>query len=216
MAGLSEQHNEQLFFHGSSEEAYAGIAETGFLKSFQTSAAGQWQRFGTGFYFALHASKSHDYPLEEMKRQPEGEATRRMLLCKVAKGVVHRTESNMDYLAAAPDGCHSVHGMASKDGPMNFDEVVVYEEAAILPWALVEYRFKKLPRHRWKARSLEVEPKPNPHADPVPVDSFFAFLGRRLNTSLSCFLAFLGLAAIVFVAVIPSISGIEISINTTS
>eukprot|EP01047_Picozoa_sp_COSAG01_P069725 COSAG01_NODE_10391_length_2178_cov_2.226551_1_plen_597_part_10 len=112
---LPDQHNEQYFFHGSSETAYVGIAEKGFLKSFQTSAAGEWQRFGNGFYFALHASKSHDYPLEEMKQRPEGEQSRSMLLCKVAKGRVFSTDTNMAHLKEPPTGFHSVHGKASED-----------------------------------------------------------------------------------------------------
>jgi hypothetical protein len=145
LATLPSGHNEQYFFHGSSEAAYRGIADAGFLKSFQTSAAGEWQRMGNGFYFALHASKSHDYPPEEMRQRPEGEQTRSMLLCKVAKGNVYQTQQNMAHLTAPPDGFHSVHGQATEGGPMNFDELVVYDEAAILPWALVTYRFKKLP-----------------------------------------------------------------------
>jgi len=43
--------NEMLVFHGCGADAIESIAEKGFLKSFQNTAA--WQRFGPGFYFAL-------------------------------------------------------------------------------------------------------------------------------------------------------------------
>ena len=65
--------NEQLLFHGCANGAIGSIAEKGFLKSFQTSAAGSWQRFGPGFYFALQASKSHEYPLADMTQLPVGQ-----------------------------------------------------------------------------------------------------------------------------------------------
>ena len=90
---------------------------------------------GPGFYFALQASKSHEYPLGEMQALPPGTHSRSMLLCKVAKGKVFRSERNMDTLTQPPDGFHSVMGVATEEGPLNYDELVVYDEAAILPCA---------------------------------------------------------------------------------
>ena len=90
---------------------------------------------GPGFYFALQASKSHEYPPREMQALPPGTHSRSMLLCKVAKGKVFRTERNMDTLTQPPDGFHSVLGVATEEGPLNYDELVVYDEAAILPCA---------------------------------------------------------------------------------
>ena len=150
-----------------SEEALPKIAQQGFLRSKQTSAAGAWQRFGErlqtpfhcsafirqrprirlsrvgcgagpGFYFALQASKSHEYPPREMQALPPGTHSRSMLLCKVAKGKVFRSERNMDTLTQPPDGFHSVMGVATEDGEegdLNYHELVVYDEAAILPCA---------------------------------------------------------------------------------
>eukprot|EP01046_Picozoa_sp_COSAG06_P043169 COSAG06_NODE_5616_length_3357_cov_32.055249_1_plen_475_part_10 len=37
-----------------------------------------------------------------------------------------------------------MHGVATPDGPLNFDEVVVYNEGAILPYAIVTYEYEKL------------------------------------------------------------------------
>jgi hypothetical protein len=136
--------NEQLLFHGCSNAAIASIAQKGFVKDFQTSAAGSWQRFGPGFYFATAASKSHEYPLGEMQALRPGQHFRKMILCRVAKGNVLKTSENMDKLPGqAPEGYHSVHGEATADGPLNFDEVVVYSEAAILPYAVVTYELVK-------------------------------------------------------------------------
>lgn len=79
-----------------------------------------------------------------MRALPAGEHTRSMILCKVAKGEVLRTKENMDQLQGeAPLGYHSVHGLAAADGALNFDELVIYEESAMLPYAVVTYRFEK-------------------------------------------------------------------------
>ena len=108
------------------------------------TSAGEWQRFGPGFYFAQHASKSHEYPLPDMKRLRPGEHTRKMLLCKVARGKIFKTVENMDSLkGAAPHGFDSVHGDARTGGALMYDEVVVYREEAVLPIAVVEYRFMR-------------------------------------------------------------------------
>eukprot|EP01046_Picozoa_sp_COSAG06_P053498 COSAG06_NODE_9266_length_1943_cov_1.715293_1_plen_626_part_01 len=136
--------NEKLVFHGCSAAVIDSIAEKGLLKSYQTSAAGSWQRFGPGFYFALQASKSHEYPIADMQALLPGYHMRKMILCKVARGNVLRTDINMDQLTDAPEGHHSVHGVAKADGPLNYDEIVVYKEAAILPFAIVTYEFEKL------------------------------------------------------------------------
>ena len=59
---------------------------------------------------------------------------------KVVKGRMHRTEVNMDTLQGAPPpGCHSVYGIATPTGPLNYDELVVYAEEAALPVHLIVY-----------------------------------------------------------------------------
>ena len=57
-SGTPRDANEQLVFHGCAEDAIPAILERGFLKSFWKSAAGSWQRFGPGFYFALQVSET--------------------------------------------------------------------------------------------------------------------------------------------------------------
>ena len=136
--------NEQAFFHGCSEGVVGSIAENGFKKEFWRTSSGDWQRFGPGFYFAPQSSKSHEYPLDQMSALSQGEHTRTMLLCKVIKGVVFETKHNMSHLSgAAPSGYNSIHGLASSNGPLNYDEIVVFDEGAIMPYATVNYRFIK-------------------------------------------------------------------------
>ena len=74
-----------------------------------------------------------------MRKLKRGQHIRRMLLCKVARGNVYRTAENMVDL----QGADSVHGDAQEGGALNFDELVVYKEEAVLPFAIVEYRSTK-------------------------------------------------------------------------
>ena len=95
--------------------------------------------------FGQQASKSHEYPLPEMKQlRPGVQHIRKMLLCKVACGKIFKTTGNISTLqGAAPEGYDSVHGDAQKGGALNFDELVVYMEEAVLPFAVAEYVFIK-------------------------------------------------------------------------
>ena len=138
-----------MLFHGCAPKYVLTISSEGFLKRYWKSSAGDWQRFQPGFYFALQSSKSHDYPLPEMRKLNKGKHRRQMLLCKVASGREYRTSKNMDrpppqpdYQSVPPPGFDSVHGEKGKQ--LNYPELVVYEEAAVLPWAIVEYGFTKI------------------------------------------------------------------------
>jgi hypothetical protein len=144
--GANPQGIEKLLFHGCAETAVATIAREGLRKQLQRSASSsQWQRFGSAFYFGVQSSKSHEYPLQEMLSLEPGTHTRSMLLCKVATGKAYKTKTNMPDLIEAPSGFHSVYGCADASGPMNYDEVVVYNEAAIQPYAIVRYEYVKHP-----------------------------------------------------------------------
>ena len=66
---------------------------------------------------------------EAFTRLGPGEHTRKMLLCKVARGKVFKAVENMAMLkGATPAGFDSVHGDAQKGGALDFDELVVYRE----------------------------------------------------------------------------------------
>eukprot|EP01043_Picozoa_sp_COSAG02_P033666 COSAG02_NODE_2309_length_9170_cov_10.752508_7_plen_536_part_00 len=136
--------NELFVFHASAHKNYVSLAADGFLKRYWRTATGSWQRFGAGFYFAPDASKSHEYPLGEMQRLSPGLHTRTMLLCKVARGRIYMTQTdtpNMRGDRLQSLGYNSLHGYAGTR--LNYDEFVVYEEEAILPYALVTYEFRK-------------------------------------------------------------------------
>jgi hypothetical protein len=134
--------NELLVFHGSAH--IDSIVQNGFEKKYWKKATGNWQRFGPGFYFAPDASKAHEYPLNSMQALPPGEHVKTMLMCKVALGRVHKTQVDMpDLQGRPPAGCHSVHGEGGPQSRLNYDEIVVYEEAATLPYAVVKYAYLK-------------------------------------------------------------------------
>lgn len=85
-------NSERLVFHGCAPSALDpsepdNIPQHGFLKKFWKTAAGDWQRFGPGFYFALQSSKSHEYPLHQMSALRAGQHQRAMLLCKVRASI---------------------------------------------------------------------------------------------------------------------------------
>eukprot|EP01046_Picozoa_sp_COSAG06_P033746 COSAG06_NODE_3470_length_5297_cov_18.285879_4_plen_83_part_00 len=68
---------------------------------------------------------------------------------QVAVGRVLKTSKNMDGLVGkAPEGYDSIHGEGdpTRASDMNYDEIVVYHEEAVLPYALVTYDFVKNPR----------------------------------------------------------------------
>lgn len=144
------------------------VLDRGFLVEKQRSSTGKWQRFGSGFYMAPQASKSHTCkrpksgrrrcialtrgfsaadPLKDMRALPAGLHVRSMILCRVAKGRVWETDTNHPELTGrelGEMGFHSVHGVAEAHGVMKLDEFVVYHAAAILPLAVVTYEFTKL------------------------------------------------------------------------
>jgi hypothetical protein len=107
---LSGDGGDTMVFHGCIESAMDlanpdSIIRTGFSKKYWKTSAGNWQRFGPGFYFGQQASKSHEYPLPEMRKLGRGQHIRRMLMCKVACGRVYSTTENVpDLQGAAPEG----------------------------------------------------------------------------------------------------------------
>ena len=137
------QQRPRLLFHGCDEAVVDTIAQEGFRQDKQCSGAGQWQRFGRGYYFALQSSKSHDYPLRAMRRVRSDKGHKRsMLLCKVATGREWETDVNNPDRNGPPGGFDSVHGRVGRR--LNFSEVVVYDEAAVLPYAVVTFTYDKL------------------------------------------------------------------------
>lgn len=96
--------------------------------------------------FALQSSKAQDYPLAPMSLVPVGEHSRMMLVCKVAAGRQKFTTENMPHLQGPPHGFDSVCGRPPENptgSQLRYDELVVYKEEAVLPYAIVKYNYRK-------------------------------------------------------------------------
>ena len=66
--------------------------------------------------------------------------------------------------AVGAERCHAVLGIATQDGPLNYDELVVYDTAAIFPWLKVTYTFTKLADASLEEEG-ELEPEPMPDSE---------------------------------------------------
>ena len=122
-------------------------------------------RYGRGAYFASVSSKSDDYAGSGAAAGATGPgAPRVMFLCKVAAGRTFRAPSDsMEEAAAlaamARQGSHSLLGEPAGGGEgggaagggvvasggglfnaLNYDELVVYDEAAAIPSYLIVYQ----------------------------------------------------------------------------
>ncbi|KAL5516928.1 hypothetical protein EMCRGX_G002379 [Ephydatia muelleri] len=107
-----------------------GISQQGFMKRFVRKNI-RFQRFGQGFYLAPHSSKCHDYT--------QGTYTHRaMLLCDVLPGKKHIVQTDQTHLVAPPPGYDSVYGQPG--GSLNYPEIVMYDEASILPRYVIVYQ----------------------------------------------------------------------------
>jgi len=92
-----------------------------------------WGRFGAGLYFAPDAAKSNDYT------QPYN-SVRCLILCKVVVGnakILYQDQSN---LKAPPQGFDSVLGKPGGGGALNYPELVLFNEDAVLPAYVVFYK----------------------------------------------------------------------------
>ncbi len=145
--GDSSESNKEWYFHGTSLKCdiidsneccddnacgVCGISRNGFDLSF---IGKKYQRFGRGIYLAPNSSKSNDYATS--KRYYVN--YKAQLLCLVACGNKHILFNDDRSLHAPPANYHSVYGKASNNGKLNYDELVVYDEAAINPQFIVVY-----------------------------------------------------------------------------
>ena len=100
-----------------------------------TLSKDSFQQFGSGFYLALHSSKSHDY-----SRSYNG--FKAMLLCDVLPGREYVIQTNRQHLQSPPTGYESsivcMPGNVGKD--LNYPELVIYKPEAVLPQYIIVYR----------------------------------------------------------------------------
>lgn len=111
----------------------AGTGPNGHIRSL---------RYGCGIYLSATSGKSNDYAFrtERQRRGKRGrlERWRCMFVCSVAAGKAYRTTEGQLLLAhRAPAGYDSVVGEVGDN--LNYDELVVYSEAAVLPEYVVIY-----------------------------------------------------------------------------
>lgn len=144
---LQGNPNEQKLFHGaplkcnitatqtlcsSSSCAVCGVSRVGF-KSSKIATHVQFQRIGKAFYFAPNSSKCHEYT--------EGtNGCRALLLCDVAQGRMYMATSDMTSLTSPPSGYDSVSASPTRHSGMNFPEVAVYHEEAVMPRYIIVYQ----------------------------------------------------------------------------
>jgi hypothetical protein len=91
-------------------------------------------RFGRGLYFAHNSSKANDYTSPNSTT-----GLRVMFQCDVACGKVYCTQYDMTSLTSPPSGYDSVEGVPG--GSLNYPEMVVYNEDAVMPRYIVFYKY---------------------------------------------------------------------------
>jgi len=140
------QANEKRWWHGSNlgcelwknKQACSGachicnILKMGFLMKY-ANTKNAWGRFGAGLYFAPDAAKSNDYTKPHNK-------VRCQILCKVVVGNAKVFVEDQPLLTAPPPGYDSVLGKPGTGGALNFPELVLYTEEAMLPAYVVFYK----------------------------------------------------------------------------
>mmetsp|Transcript_21652 Transcript_21652/g.69728 ORF Transcript_21652/g.69728 Transcript_21652/m.69728 type:complete len:387 (+) Transcript_21652:45-1205(+) len=100
-------------------------------------------RYGRGVYLSATSGKSNDYATrtERLRKWKGGlrERWRAMLVCSVACGRAFKTTEAQLHLPndKPPPGFDSVVGQVGAN--LNYDEVVVYSDAAVIPEFLVVY-----------------------------------------------------------------------------
>ena len=145
--GDQKATNSDQFFHGTkltcdllehdeccqdTDCGICGISSNGFDPHRIGSNIPRFQRFGKGIYLAPNSSKCHDYtqgnPLYKVRAQ---------LLCLVACGAKYELRQDTTTLTGPPEEYNSVHGVAG--GSLNYDEIVVFDVAAVMPQFIVVY-----------------------------------------------------------------------------
>eukprot|EP00904_Undaria_pinnatifida_P004314 jgi/Undpi1/13884/HiC_scaffold_9.g03535.m1 len=98
----------------------------------------EWLQYGKGVYFSGSSGKANDFAASTKKRAGNNKMVRRMLVADVVVGTAFRTfRSRLPEEWCPPLGYNSV---VAEVGPcVNYDQLVVYNEAAALPTHIIEY-----------------------------------------------------------------------------
>ncbi|CAM9759190.1 unnamed protein product [Laminaria digitata] len=97
-----------------------------------------WLQYGQGLYFSSSSGKANDFAASTEKRAGNGRTRRCMFVVNVAAGNAFSTyEKGLPEKWCPPQGYNSV---VAEVGPnVNYDQLVVYDEAAALPTHFVVY-----------------------------------------------------------------------------
>eukprot|EP00897_Mesotaenium_endlicherianum_P005048 jgi/Mesen1/4571/ME000232S03818 len=142
--------NERMRYHGTTLACSLGIASSSTLCNlgtchlcnilkggFKLKKAAGFLRFGRGIYCTATSSKAHGYSL--VSEQTSSPHLRAVLVCKVIAGRTHKFYDDMPHLTQAPEGYDSVVGEPGET--LNYDELVLYNNRAILPVYVVVYGY---------------------------------------------------------------------------
>ena len=135
--------------------AVCGISRKGFLLEHVSK---DYQHFAKAFYLAPTSSKCHDYCSTNYRRSSSSTITdsdeskvdlqrstyNTILYCEVVTGKKYHLKKKQTFIDGPPDGYHTVYG---KSVNMPFlhvdrhnDELVVFQEDAILPKYIICYK----------------------------------------------------------------------------
>lgn len=129
--------NVQLLFHGSRSANLVGILSS-HLKlpnSLSSDVPRAGAMFGPGIYFADQCTKSFNYAAGSWVGRRNKYDTAFLMLCDVALGNIHKTESSY-YYTSPPKGKHSVMGCEGRQ--LYNNEYIVYRENQVAIRYLVE------------------------------------------------------------------------------
>lgn len=133
-------------FHGTKHECTIGSRSTDLCSSsycfvcliikhgFDMSKSSSG-RYGKGIYTSATSSKSNDYTNTNTST-----GFKAMLVCSVVCGNPHKPTSSAWGPVSLPYGYHSVVGDPQYDRELNYDELVCYNNEAVLPSYLIIYR----------------------------------------------------------------------------
>jgi len=114
-----------------------GILRNGFqISRVGTGPLGPFLRFGNGIYFTSVSSKAHDYSHNTTAYL--GQGIRCMILCDIVAGSEERRISNNP--SPPNPGFDSVLGVVAEGGVLNYEELVVFNDAAIVPKYVLIYQ----------------------------------------------------------------------------
>ncbi|CAM9611650.1 unnamed protein product [Scytosiphon promiscuus] len=99
-------------------------------------------RYGNGRYFSRVSGKSHDYSKTKINLGPQRHYV--VFVCEVSLGRAFQAKTHHLHRQPCPvPGYDSTEGLTTaRGGSLNYDEVVVYDDAAARPTHLISYSFE--------------------------------------------------------------------------